>query len=146
MLEASLPSPDTGANGYHLRRVAVRAINALDMIAVNYPLGAHPGAAKLAAFFDACRIAALETGKRNATMTLTPATSSGAVASTQQLTLGKGGSTGAATYVSSDPTIATVNASGLVTRVKVGQATITATIAADATYRAETISAVVAVA
>lgn len=116
------------------------------MVARNYPNGAHPGAAKLAAFFDACRLAALEVGKRDPALTLTPATSSGAVGSTQQLTLGKGGSTGAATYVSSNPAVATVNAAGLVTRVAVGQVTITASVAADATYRAETITATVTVA
>jgi hypothetical protein len=145
MIEATLPSPDTGSKGYHLRRVAVNVINQLDMVASSYPLGQHPGAAKLAAFFDACRLAALETGKRNATMTLTPATSSGLVASTQQLTLSKGGSTGAATYKSSDTTIATVNSAGLVTRVAVGQVVITATVASDASYRGETITASITV-
>lgn len=116
------------------------------MVARNYANGAHPGAAKLAAFFDACRLAALEVGKRDPVLTLTPATSSGAAATTQQLTVGKGGGTGAVTYVSSDPAIATVNSAGLVTRVKSGQATITASVAADATYRAETITASVTVA
>lgn len=116
------------------------------MVARGYPNGAHPGAAKLAAFFDACRLAALEVGKRDPVLTLTPATSTGAAGSTQPLTVGKGGGTGAATYVSSDPTVATVNGSGLVTRVKTGAVTITATVAADATYRAETITASVTVA
>jgi len=53
MQEASLPSPDTGANGYHLRRVAVRAISQLEVVAMSYPDGKHPGAAKLKAFFEA---------------------------------------------------------------------------------------------
>jgi len=146
MNEASLPSPDTGANGYHLRRVAVKAIQSLDMVAPSYPLGSHPGAAKLAAFFDACRVAALEVGKRNATaMTLTPATSTGVVGSTQQLTVNKGGSTGAVTYRSTHPNIATVNASGLVTRVAPGRTLIWATMAADATYRERSLTADVAV-
>lgn len=116
------------------------------MVAPRYPNGAHPGAAKLAAFFDACRLAALEVGKQDVPATLTPATSTGAVGSTQQLTVGKGSSTGAVTYKSSDTSIATVNAAGLVTRVKSGQATITAAIASDANFRAETITATVKVA
>jgi hypothetical protein len=147
MQEATLPSPDTGSKGYHLRRVAVNVINQLDMVAPSYPLGSHPGAVKLAAFFDACRLAALETGKRNPTMTFTPATSSGIVGSTTTLTLNKGGSTGTTTSViSSDPTIASVvAATGVVTRLKVGQVTITASVAADANYRAETITATVTV-
>lgn len=140
MNEASLPSPDTGANGYHLRRVACKAIQGLDMIAPRYPNGSHPGAAKLAAFFDACRLAALETGKQDVPATITPTpTSSGIVGSTQQYTVTKGGSTGAVTWVSSHPTIATVNSAGLVTRVSVGRARITANIAGDANYRAESI-------
>lgn len=146
MIEASLPSPDTGSRGYHLRRVAVNTINSLDVISKSYPNGAHPGAAKLAAFFDACRIAALETGKSDPTMTMTPATSSGAAATTQQLTVGKGGSAGAVTYTSSNPAVATVNSAGLVTRVATGTAVITATMAGTATYRAETITATVTVA
>lgn len=145
MHEASLPSPDTGANGFHLRRIAVKNISQLEVVAGNYTGGQHPGAAKLAAFFEACRLAALEIGKQNVPATLTPATSTGAVGSTQQLTVGKGGSTGAVTYKSSNPAVATVNASGLVTRVAVGQATITASIAGDASFRAETITATVRV-
>lgn len=145
MIEASLPSPDTGANGYHLRRVAVKAIQSLDMVAPSYPLGSHPGAAKLAAFFDACRLAALEVGKKDIPATLTPATSAGIVGSTQQLTLGKSTSTGAVTWTSSHPLIATVNSAGLVTRVSVGHARITASIASDANFRAETITASVQV-
>lgn len=115
------------------------------MVAPRYTNGAHPGAAKLAEFFDACRLAALETGKQDVPATITPATSTGAVGSTQQLTVGKGTSTGAVTYVSSDPSVATVNAAGLVTRVKAGQAIITATIAGDANFRSENITATVTV-
>lgn len=115
------------------------------MVATRYPNGAHPGAAKLAAFFDACRLAALEVGKQDIPATLTPATSTGAAGSTQQLTLGKGGSTGAVTYKSSDTSVATVNSAGLVTRVAKGTATITATIAPDANFRGETITASVTV-
>lgn len=115
------------------------------MVAPRYPNGAHPGAAKLAAFFDACRLAALETGKQDVPATLTPTTSTGAAGSTQQLTVGKGSSTGAVTYKSSDTSVATVNSAGLVTRVAKGTATITATIASDANFRGETITATVTV-
>jgi hypothetical protein len=146
MQEATLPSPDTGSHGFHLRRVAVKNISQLEMVARGYPNGAHPGAAKLAAFFDACRLAALEVGKQDVPATLTPTTSTGAAGSTQQLTLGKGSSTGAVTYKSSDTSVATVNSAGLVTRVKTGSVTITATIAPDTNFRGETITATVTVA
>lgn len=146
MIEASLPSPDTGSKGYHLRRVAVNVINQLDMVSKSYPNGSHPGAAKLAAFFTACANAALEVGKNDPAMTLTPTTSNGVAGGTQQLTVGKGGSAGAVTYASSNPAVATVNSTGLVTYVASGTATITATMAATATYRGETITATVKVA
>lgn len=141
MHEASLPSPDTGANGFHLRRIAVKNISALETVGVRYPNGSHPGAAKLAAFFDACRLAALEAGKQNVPASVTPSSVSGTAGGTQQLTVGKGTSTGAVTYKSSNTAVATVNASGLVTRVAVGEATITVSIAGDANFRAETITA-----
>lgn len=146
MQEATLPSPDTGSNGYHLRRVAVKNISQLEIVATSYPGNSHPGAVKLADFFDACAAAAREVGKITPTLTLTPATSTGAPASTEQLTLTKGGSTGAATYSTSDAAIATVNGAGLVTRVAVGTATITASVAATATHRAGTVTASVTVA
>lgn len=57
MQEATLPSPDTGSNGFHLRRVAVKAISGLEVVAMSYPDGKHPGAPKLKAFFDACSAA-----------------------------------------------------------------------------------------
>jgi len=54
MQEASLPSPDIGAKGYHLRRMAANVISQLEVVAMSYPNGAAPGASKVVAFFDAC--------------------------------------------------------------------------------------------
>jgi len=146
MQEASLPSPRIGAKGHHLRRIAANAISHLEVTAMSYPDGAAPSATAVADFFTACLAAAQTAGKPNPVLTLTPQTSTGAVASTQQLTLGKGGSTGAATYSSSNPAVATVNASGLVTRVAVGSATITATVAEATGFKARSITATVTVA
>ncbi len=69
-------------------------------------------------------------------VSVTPATASIAVAATQQLSaLDSNGTivTSAVTWSSSDPTKATVNASGLVTGVAAGSATITATYLGDLT-------------
>lgn len=54
MREASLPSPGTGSNGYHLRRVSAKAISDIQKIAAKYSGGKHPAASKLRAFFSAC--------------------------------------------------------------------------------------------
>lgn len=61
---------------------------------------------------------------------VTPATVSIAVGATQQLTVAKtpSGAAGTAAYASSDATKATVSASGLVTGVAAGSATITVTV------------------
>jgi len=146
MLESSLPSPNIGAKGYHLRRIAANSISHLEVVAEGYSNKAAPGAAAVAAFFTACAAAATTAGKPRPVLTLTPTTSTGAPASTQQLALGKGGSSGATTYTSSDTAIATVNGSGLVTRVAVGTAVITAVVAEDASYKTASITASVTVA
>lgn len=54
MREASLPSPGTGKTGYHLRRVAAKAISDLQKIAPKYVGGTHPAATNLRKFFSAC--------------------------------------------------------------------------------------------
>lgn len=54
MREASLPSPGTGNNGYHLRRVAAKAISDIQKVAPKYAGGVHPNASTLRAFFSAC--------------------------------------------------------------------------------------------
>lgn len=54
MREASLPSPGIGSCGYHLRRVAAKAISQVQSAARHYPDGKHPEATQLRAFFSAC--------------------------------------------------------------------------------------------
>ncbi len=54
MREALLPSPGTGNNGYHLRRVAAKSISDIQKIAPKYPEGNHPNGASLRNFFLAC--------------------------------------------------------------------------------------------
>lgn len=70
-------------------------------------------------------------------ITLSPATANTTIGGTVQMVALVTGSTNTAvTYASSDITVATVNAAGLVTGVKGGTAVITATAAADATKKA----------
>ncbi|UVB02979.1 hypothetical protein IVIADoCa2_2 [Xanthomonas phage vB_Xar_IVIA-DoCa2] len=68
-------------------------------------------------------------GNPATSLTLAPATASVAVGATTQLTatVVPADADGTTTYVSSDPGVATVSASGLVTGVAEGSATITAT-------------------
>lgn len=54
MRESDLPSPDIGARGYHLRRLASQAISQLEISAPAYAGGKHPDATKLRAFFSYC--------------------------------------------------------------------------------------------
>lgn len=54
MREASLPTPGTGANGYHLRRVAAKSISDIQKVAAKYVGGKHPNASALRKFFSAC--------------------------------------------------------------------------------------------
>lgn len=54
MRETDLPSPGIGGKGHHLRRIAANAISQLQVVAPNYPLGQHPSATTLRAFFSAC--------------------------------------------------------------------------------------------
>lgn len=54
MRESSLPSPDIGGKGHHLRRIAAQAISQLEVVAPKYAGGKHPSATKLRAFFSAC--------------------------------------------------------------------------------------------
>lgn len=62
MLETSLPSPNVGAKGHHLRRIAARVISDMEISAPNYTgavgvAGKHPSADELEAFFLACAAA-----------------------------------------------------------------------------------------
>lgn len=54
MKEASLPSPGIGSTGFHLRRVAAKAISQIQVAARHYDDGTHPKASELRAFFSAC--------------------------------------------------------------------------------------------
>lgn len=54
MREADLPSPNIGGTGFHLRRVAVKAISQIQAAARNMPGGVHPRAGQLRAFFSFC--------------------------------------------------------------------------------------------
>jgi len=54
MRETDLPSPNIGARGFHLRRLASQAISQIEIAARGYPGGIHPEATNLRAFFSAC--------------------------------------------------------------------------------------------
>lgn len=58
MREETLPSPNIGSRGYHLRRVAAQAISQVEVAAGYYPNGKHPDAKALSDFFAACKAAA----------------------------------------------------------------------------------------
>ena len=147
MKESALPTPGVGSKSQHLRRIATSVISSLEVTAPKYTNGSHPSATALKAFFDACSAAANEISKINPAMTFTATTNLIAVAGTTATTVGKGGSAGTVTFTSSDPTVATVNSTtGLVTGVAKGKTIITATMAATATYRGETITLEVTVA
>lgn len=130
-----LVTPGIIPSGQRLRGEAAKAINYLAVVS-DYT-GSTGHAAQLATFFTACATEAQKYVRVAVTgVTLAPATSSGAVGSTVQLTatIAPAGATGKkVTWSSSDSTVATVDVRGLVTRRKVGTATITATSQDDAT-------------
>ena len=131
----ALVTPGIIPSGQRLRAEAVKAINYLAVVS-DYT-GSTGHAAQLATFFTACAAEAQKYVRVAVTgVTVGPATSSGAVGSTVQLTatIAPAGATGKkVTWSSSDNTVATVDVRGLVTRLKVGTATITATSQDDAT-------------
>jgi uncharacterized protein YjdB len=130
-----LVTPGIIPSGKSLRGEAVKAINYLAVVS-DYT-GSTGHAAQLATFFTACATEAQKYVRVAVTgVTVGPATSTGAVGSTVQLTatIAPAGATGKkVTWSSSDNTVATVDVRGLVTRLKVGTATITATSQDDAT-------------
>lgn len=141
MRTENLPSPGIGPMSLELRKIAAQALSRLETVAPRYTNGANPAGTALATFFTACATAATETAKQAPAATFTPAakTYSIAAGATAGPTLAKGGSTGAATYTSLNPAVATVNsATGAVTGVSVGSALIQVDIAGDATYKAWT--------
>ena len=130
-----LVTPGIIPSGQRLRGEAVKAINYLAVVS-DYT-GSTGHAAQLATFFTACAAEAQKYVRVAVTgVTLAPATSTGAIGSTVQLThtIAPAGATGKkVTWSSSDNTVATVDVRGLVKRLKVGMATITATSQDDAT-------------
>lgn len=131
----ALVTPGIIPSGQCLRAEAVKAINYLAVVS-DYT-GSTGHAAQLATFFTACAAEAQKYVRVAVTgVTVGPATSTGAVGSTVQLTttIAPAGATGKkVTWSSSDNTVATVDVRGLVTRRKVGTATITATSQDDST-------------
>lgn len=62
MQEFTLPSPNIGGKGHHLRRIAAQAISYIETSAPAYTgavgvAGKHPSADELEAFFLACAAA-----------------------------------------------------------------------------------------
>ena len=130
-----LVTPGIIPSGQRLRAEAVKAINYLAVVS-DYT-GSTGHAAQLATFFTACATEAQKYVRVAVTgVTVGPATSTDAVGSTVQLTatIAPAGATGKkVTWSSSNSAVATVDVRGLVTRRKVGTATITATSQDDAT-------------
>ena len=124
-----LVTPGIIPSGQSLRTQAVKAINYLAVVS-DYT-GSTGHAAQLQAFFTACAAEAAKYKRVAVTgVTVGPATSTGAVGSTVQLTatIAPAGATGKkVTWSSSNSAVATVDVRGLVTRLKTGTATITAT-------------------
>ena len=131
----ALVTPGIIPSGQRLRGEAVKAINYLAVVS-DYT-GSTGHAAQLATFFTACAAEAQKYVRVAVTgVTVGPATSTGAVGSTVQLTatIAPAGATGKkVTWSSSNSAVATVDVRGLVKRLKVGTATITATSQDDAT-------------
>ena len=132
----ALVTPGIIPSGQRLRAEAVKAINYLAVVS-DYT-GSTGHAAQLATFFTACAAEAQKYVRVAVTgVHLGPATGAmGAVGSTVQLTatIAPAGATGKkVTWSSSNSAVATVDVRGLVKRLKVGTATITATSQDDAT-------------
>lgn len=54
MRDFDLPSPNIGAKGHHLRRIAAAAISYVEVTASKHAGGKHPSASALRAFFSDC--------------------------------------------------------------------------------------------
>ena len=54
MRESNLPSPNIGATGFHLRRVAAKAISEIQSTCSRTGESTHPNANELRAFFSYC--------------------------------------------------------------------------------------------
>lgn len=128
MRASTLPSPGHLRISQQLRILAAQAISAAE-IRGQRAGGTSP---ELTAFFAACSAAVTAAAPKPALTGIdsTPATVTLAVGATQQITttaVPSGAVLPTRTYVSSAPAIATVSASGLITKVTAGTATITVT-------------------
>lgn len=121
-------------NGWQLRNEMAKAISRCEVYAKKGSV-VPASAAKLTALFQAGIDAVAAVGNLPASIDLTAAdtalslagdTSEQLVVTATQLDGGSQVVTGSSTYSSSNPAVATVSASGLVTAVAVGSATITA--------------------
>jgi hypothetical protein len=127
MRASTLPSPGHLRISQQLRVLAAQAISAAES------RGQHGGASpELLAFFSACSAAvtAAQPAPALTGIDATPATVSKVVGQTQQIAvapLPSGATLPARTFSTSDATKATVSASGLITAVAAGTATITVT-------------------
>lgn len=132
-----LVTPGIIPSGQRLRAETVKAINYLAVVS-DYT-GSTGHAAQLATFFTACAAEAQKYVRvAVSSITVSPATSTGARGTTVQLTttLTPVNATGKkVTWASADETKATVDVRGLVTRVGVGAVVITATSNDDATKK-----------
>ena len=54
MKESTLPSPNIGSTGFHLRRVAAKAISEIQTTCARSGESTHPNASTLRAFFSTC--------------------------------------------------------------------------------------------
>lgn len=129
MRASSLPTVHgTIANGYRLRTEMAKALSTVQVYR-NRGLNEPASAAKLRALFTA-GVAALDatTVVALTALAVAPTTSSGAVGSTVQITptfTPANATYKGLTYVSSNPAVASVSATGLITRLATGTATVT---------------------
>lgn len=128
MRASTLPSPGHLRISQQLRILAAQAISAAEQRGTRAG-GTSP---ELAAFFAACSAAVTAAAPAPALtgIDVTPATMARVVGTTGQLATAavpSGATLPARTYVSSAPAVATVSATGLVTGVAAGTATITVT-------------------
>jgi hypothetical protein len=127
MRASTLPSPGHLRISQQLRILAAQAISAAEQRGTRAG-GTSP---ELAAFFTACSaaVAAAQPAPALTGIDATPATVARTVGQTQQIAVAPIPANAvlpARTYVSSAPAVATVSASGLITAVAAGTATITA--------------------
>ncbi|WP_221795915.1 hypothetical protein [Aquisediminimonas sediminicola] len=146
MRESALSSPNIGALGYHLRRIAAQAVS---YVQVNqYANGRHPSAVQLSAFLAEVKTAVDLLLPVDPVLAFTPSAKSYSIAAgvTAGPALAKGGSEGIVTYSSATPAKCTVNAlTGAITPLTTGTSVITASVAASGGYNAKTVTYVATV-